>query len=120
MHEAMARYQYVYGMKPIGPHRKEADRILGGLRKRCDSCAGAGLVWPEGERSCRVCVACEGTGGFWSCSPAELEAAREEVLALHPGAAASRTGIRFLSGALAHHLATGEMVDLREAEEPSG
>jgi len=28
MHEAMARYQSKYGLKPIGPHRKMADELL--------------------------------------------------------------------------------------------
>jgi hypothetical protein len=35
MHESMARYQYVYGLKPIGPHRRLADELLTPLRVKC-------------------------------------------------------------------------------------
>jgi hypothetical protein len=112
MHESMARYQYVYGMKPIGPHRHEADRILGALRATCSMCQGNGLLWPEDGGSWSACPVCEATGGSWICSAEEKEAARQRVLALHPDAGASSWNIRFLSGRLAHDLGSGEMMNL--------
>jgi hypothetical protein len=108
MHENIARYQYVYGLKPIGPHRRDADRIMGALRATCPTCEGGGILWPEDGRAWRVCLACEGTGGFWTCSPEREEAARRWVRSLHPDAGVTRRDIRFLWGQLAQYSASGE------------
>lgn len=110
MHEAMARYQYVYGLKPVGPHRREADRILRALRTRCDSCDGEGLRWHD-DSDWRRCPSCEGTGGFWSYSSDIVEAARSEILDRYPEAAAPRGPLRFLSGALVYDLREGVILD---------
>ena len=84
MHQAMARYQYVYGLKPIGPHRKAADELLGGLRRTCPECNGEGVLSLDGPRRWKACPTCEATGGFWTCSDDERRVARERVLAEFP------------------------------------
>jgi len=40
MHEKMAVYQYVYGLKPIGPHRPLADQLLASKRRSVP-------LWPQ-------------------------------------------------------------------------
>src|SRR5437879_2893236 len=59
--EAMARYQYITGVKPIGPHRKLADQLLYALRAVCSRCGGVGLITIDSARWVG-CAACEGTG----------------------------------------------------------
>jgi hypothetical protein len=113
MHEGMARYQYVYGFKPIGPHRGMTDQLLGALRRTCERCGGAGIVSLDRDRW-RGCVECEGTGGFWTRPPEEVERVRDRVRARHPDAAVANPTARFIGGALAHYTKTGEMVDLLE------
>jgi hypothetical protein len=113
MHEAMARYQYVFGLKPIGAHRRFADELLGSLRTTCPTCAGnsvvsAGTMW-------RACTTCEGTGGFWTCSDGEVSAARAEVLRIHPGTEALRPAA-FIGVPLIHDLRGGVVVGAADVE----
>jgi hypothetical protein len=42
-HEAMARYQTTYGLKPIGPHRKLTDQLFSAALEACGLCGGEGL-----------------------------------------------------------------------------
>lgn len=117
MYENMAVYQYVYGLKPTGPHRPLADRLLTPLRITCKACAGRGLrTGREGDRW-SLCPACEGTGGTWSSSPEEVEAVRREVLRAFPHAGVARTPANFVSPTLALNLASGCIVELTKEPE---
>lgn len=73
MHEAMARYQTVYGLKPIGPHRKLADELFGGVSTECEACGGGGVV---GQADWRRRDTCQGRGVLFTRSPAEIDAIR--------------------------------------------
>jgi len=88
MHERMARYQAVYGLKPIGPHRPMADKLLGGKRADCDECDRQGFVARDDGRGWLTCRACEGTGRTWACSPEEVKATRRTILERFPDAEA--------------------------------
>ena len=44
MHEAMAWYQKLHGLKPIGPHRQLADKVMSGAYQTCIECAGYWLL----------------------------------------------------------------------------
>jgi hypothetical protein len=114
----MARYQYVTGLKPIGPHRPLADTLLGPLRTSCDRCGSRGVLTIDRNRWCG-CPVCEGTGGFWTADADELEAARAEIRAAFPDAVVERPTPRFLGGNLARSMRTGEVVDLSE-RDPRG
>lgn len=118
MYEGMAVYQYVYGLKPMGPHRPLADRLLLPLRRRCQTCAGEGLL-SAGRPGTpwRLCPACEGTGGAWICGEEDVEAARREVLKSFPDAAVTRTPPNFVSPTLALNLGTGQVVELKHERE---
>lgn len=86
MHEGMAAYVRTFGLKPVGPHRKLADRLLGSLRSPCARCGGAGIVGDErGYRECRLC---EGGGGIWTASDADILAAYKRILLEYPDSAA--------------------------------
>jgi hypothetical protein len=37
MDEAMASYQSLYGLKPIGPHRRMADELFNEVKVKCGS-----------------------------------------------------------------------------------
>jgi len=115
MYENMAVYQYVYGLKPMGPHRPMADRLLTPLRRRCETCAGEGVL-SAGRPGApwRLCAVCEGTGGTWNRSSEDVEAARREVLKSFPDAAVARTPPNFVSPTLALNGWTGQVVDLRD------
>jgi hypothetical protein len=114
MHELMAVYQYVYGLKPIGPHRPMADRLLSPLRLRCGACGGRGLRPGREHERFSLCPMCEGTGGTWSCTPEEVEAIRREVLRAFPDAEVALTPTNFVSPTLALHLASGCIVELTD------
>lgn len=118
MYEGMAVYQYVYGLKPMGAHRPMADRLLTPLRRRCETCAGEGVLsaGQPGSRW-RVCAACEGTGGTWGCSPDDVEAVRREVLRVFPDAGVARTTANFVSPTLALKIGTSQVVELTDEQE---
>ena len=82
-HEGMARYQYVYGLVAIGPHRPLAERAVRRHAAQCEACEGTGIL-SLSEREWRPCAACEATGGFWLISPEEVEAIRARVLEQYP------------------------------------
>ncbi len=97
MHEAMAQYQYVYGLKPLGPHRALADGLLTPLRAGCSRCDGRGIVTIAGGEWL-ACARCEGTGGTWAVSDLTLQATMATVLDRFPAAAAPEVPSDFLSG----------------------
>lgn len=111
MHEAMARYQSKYGLKPIGPHRKMADELLGSLNESCEPCDGRGLRDTANGRSWQVCAACRGFGSFFTRPAYEIQALRRRVLAAYPDAAADPVP-NFFTGEPALSLADQKMVDL--------
>jgi hypothetical protein len=112
MHESMARYQYSYGLKPIGPHRRMADELLGALRTRCARCDYRGILDIDGGVTWSPCPVCEATGGFWTASDEEVAAVRADILKTYPDAAAPP--VRFLGVPLALAVPTNTMVDLRD------
>ena len=87
--ECIGQYQYVYGLKPFGPHRKRIDALLTVMRVSCWGCHGMGIITVEGGGSWRICYECEGTGGFWSRSTEDVDAARRAILEEYPEAAAA-------------------------------
>jgi len=117
MHEDMAVYQYVYGLKPIGPHRPMADRLLVPLRLLCKACAGRGLRPSRENERWRLCPVCEGTQGIWRCTPEEVEAVRREVLRAFPDAEVTRCPANFVSPTLAFHTPSGRIVELTEERD---
>lgn len=87
MHRAMARYQALYGLKPVGPHRHLAASLLNNITEPCTTCGGTGLYGTYGSLGWRVCPTCRGFGEAYRISLDELEALRQKVLAQYPDAA---------------------------------
>ena len=82
----MSRYQRARSLKQIGPHRGLADELLNRWRVECERCGGSGVVgWEAG----RMCVQCEGSGGFWNASEEALMAAYQAIIARFPDAGAA-------------------------------
>jgi hypothetical protein len=119
MYEAMARYQYTYGMKPMGPHREMVHALLGQLHILCDICGGNSILNDCVYNGWSVCPKCEGSGGLWSVPPAEVEAARQKVLQAFPNADAPRPKHIFAAGLVALDLAKNVIVDLTDNSEQS-
>jgi len=110
MHEAMARYQYETGLKPIGPHRPTADREFADCHVPCANCRGHGLL-DSGDDQYALCAQCEGMGSFWKIAPDEVEAIRRRILAQYPEAAAPRGPTRFDRPPIVLDLSRGEIID---------
>lgn len=103
MHEAMGQYQYVYRLKPLGPHRSMADRLLPPLRADCTRCGGRGILTLARSGGWRGCPLCEGTGGTWTVPEEQLQAAYAKVLEAFPEVAAPAP-VEFLTGAVVFDL----------------
>ena len=116
--ESMACYQYVYGIKPLGPHREMADRLFDGMRTGCERCSRRGLLNGEGGASWRVCPVCEGTGEHWNRPLDEVDAALAHVLEEFPDAEAPKGTINFMSSALIHDLGNNVMIDAAPERRP--
>jgi hypothetical protein len=119
VHESMARYQYVYGLKPIGPHRQVADDLLFDLRAPCPRCLWDGIITVEGGGTWRMCPVCEGTGGFWTPPDEQVEAVRQEILKQFPDAAA-RSLPGFVSVGVVLDLGSNEIVAVPRREREAG
>ena len=117
MHEAMGRYQYIYKLLPIGPHRGMTDRLFKDLRRDCPACGGKGL-FTLSEQAWAACGTCEGTGGFWTVAPWQVEEIRRQIIAAFPQAAAP-PGLRFLSGVLVQDMTTNRIIDASREEIPA-
>ena len=89
MHEAMAQYQTLYRLKPIGRHRRMTDELFASAHATCQACKGHGLQDSKDCRSWQVCNACRGLGSVFTRPADEIEALRRRVLAAHPDAAAN-------------------------------
>lgn len=85
MWEHVRVYHYVYGLKPFGPHRPHADRLLAPMRDLCVRCGGRTVLTLD-EETWSDCPTCEGTGGVWNRPFAEVDARWREVVARWPGA----------------------------------
>lgn len=83
--EAMAFYEQQFGLKPIGPHRRLAGRLLWELRIQCAHCDGVGLVGDVVDYA--QCQHCEGGGGIWTASDDEIRQAYRRILKEYPDAA---------------------------------
>lgn len=108
MYEAMARFQYVTGLQPLGKHREFTDAVLDALRDRCPSCAGEGVVALRVD-DWRLCPSCEGTGGFWIVPEARIREGLERILKRFPGVGAPPLP-GFVSYPLVYDLDAGAMV----------
>ncbi|MFN2315509.1 MAG: hypothetical protein ABR551_12980 [Gemmatimonadales bacterium] len=106
-HERMARYQYVTGLKPIGPHRTLAGELLNPLRAECPGCAWEGIH--DDHDTWRVCASCEGTGGHWTVDDARIRRELRKILRRFPEAAAPATP-GFLTFPLLFDVAEGMIV----------
>lgn len=119
LHEHMAVTQYVYRLKPVGPHMRYVHEILARARELCPACAGSGRErarptllgqepWIVDDRPGeRLCPECEGTGGFWICSQESVEVLRQRILEVYPEAALEHSTARFMGHPLAYNYATG-------------
>jgi hypothetical protein len=88
MHEAMARYQSLYGLKPIGPHRRMADELFNDVKVKCEACGGRGLRDVNGGASWEHCGVCRGLGILFTGPATEIAEIRSRVLDVFPDAAA--------------------------------
>ena len=85
MHENMAASQYRYGMLPIGPHRKLADKLLEAVSRLCEECQGRGLLDDTVTPVWEPCPACDATGSILTCDEATLDSIRQRVETAFPG-----------------------------------
>ena len=113
MHEAMAAYQCLYGLKPVGPHRRLADESFRGLTVSCDACGGEGLLGDS--PGWIACGACRGLRRVFTVPPEVVDSVRAQVLEEFPEAAAARVQ-GFPGSPVIHSLGTGEIIGA--ADEP--
>jgi hypothetical protein len=92
MWEAMSRYARVYGLNPIGPHRRLANAWLTSRHSQCSRCGGHGLLTLS-EEQYQDCPECDGDGGSWTCSAEEIDAVRQQIIARWPEAAIRRPSL---------------------------
>ncbi|MGE5244059.1 MAG: hypothetical protein ACM3SQ_07520 [Betaproteobacteria bacterium] len=86
----MLRYQMHYGLKPIGPHRGLADRLLNGFHRLCEYCAGDGLLDSDDFGTAWVlCPGCQGWGSHPFPNDPAIKAMRREVARRFPDAVVS-------------------------------
>lgn len=111
MHEAMARYQTRYRLKPIGPHRRMTDALFASAHATCQACEGRGLRDAADRRSWQRCSTCRGLGSYFTKSENEIEALRRRVLAVYPDAAAHAVP-GFFAGPVVFDCANQEVVNL--------
>jgi hypothetical protein len=86
MYVEWSRFYRTFGVSPFGPAGRLAGQLLRPLRQSCSPCDGLGYVGDE--FTCRICRICDGAGGHWSATNAELRAAFAELLAAFPDATA--------------------------------
>lgn len=118
MHESMARYQSLYRLKPVGPHRKMADEALRNLTASCEACEGVGLL--DAPPGFRVCESCRGLGRVFTMPVDVVDGIRNNVLEHYPEAAAAPvTG--FPGGPVIQDMSSGAMLgaEARPHEEES-
>ncbi len=111
MHEAMARYQSRYGLKPVGPHRRMADELFESASVECEACQGRGLHDAGASADYEICPTCSGFGWFFARSHEEIQQLRQRILDAFPDAAADPVP-SFPAAPLALNLTSGQIVDL--------
>jgi len=116
MHEAMARHQAVFGLKPLGRHHRKALELFADLFEFCDQCDGMGVVDHRGR--CASCPRCRGLGRRFTVSTEIVESTRARILAEYPDAGARRED-HFSCGAVVLDLVQNEVIDASR-EEPDG
>lgn len=120
MYHAMARYQALNGLKPVGPHRQLAGSLLNNVTETCMTCGGTGLHGTYGGMGWRICPACHGPGEVYSISLDELQALRQQVLERYPDAAPESWIPAQPISCPAQELATGQIIDVcpRTSRDP--
>lgn len=111
MHEAMAQYQSLYGLKPIGPHRKMADKLFNGVTVTCHACGGQGLRNLKGGERWEICSLCKGLGIFFAGPLTDLIEIRRRVLDVFDDASAAPVP-HFATQPVAHDLSQGTIVNV--------
>lgn len=113
MHESMAAYQSLYGLKPVGPHRKLADESFRSMTVSCDACGGEGLL--DDPPRWIACGTCRGLCRVFTVPPEVVDGVRSQILEAFPDAAAERLE-GFPGTPVIHDLATGEILGADESE----
>jgi hypothetical protein len=108
--EAMAWYQRLYGLKPIGPHRPLADKVLSRADRSCRKCSGRGYRDVLNGESYDVCTSCHGAGRSLVISDEELARLRSIILDKYPEAGAPSAIADPQTGVVLHDLDKGEMI----------
>jgi hypothetical protein len=110
MLESMAWYQKLYGLKPLGPHRPLANKVLSGAVRLCPECSACGYHDVRHGESYRVCTSCHGAGRSLVISDEELARLRSIILDKYPEAGAPRAVADPETGVVIHDLDKGEMI----------
>lgn len=116
MHEDMGRYQTLYRLKPIGPHRPMANELFRDLTVRCGRCHGRGLLDHRGR--CACCPDCKGLARHFTVPGEVVESIRAEILREHPDAGAEPVQ-NFPYAVMIHDLARGVIIGAPR-DEPKG
>jgi Zn finger protein HypA/HybF involved in hydrogenase expression len=90
MYERMSVYQRVTGLKPVGPHRPMAHKLLSPLLCHCVQCKGEGLINNAIEDDYDHCPECDGKGYYVpeGMYP-EFQKLRLQILEIYPEAEAT-------------------------------
>lgn len=75
-------FQRLFGVRPDGPHRGLAIRLLWPLTTACEGCDGRGLR--GGHARWMPCLECRKLGRHWSADDAAIREAYRELFLLHP------------------------------------
>ena len=87
--ERMWAYQQRTHLKPIGPHRRLADRLIDRRMGACKFCQSKGLLDVNNGEGWEGCPWCASSGYVFNGSEEELESLRRQVLSAFPDAAVS-------------------------------
>ena len=113
MYESMGRYQNMYGLRPMGPHRPLADELFDNTSRACVTCKGRGLLTVSANDSWMLCPDCRGMGHVWTISPERIKALRQMVLDAFPDAGVE-TSVDLFSGVTAFNLETSVIECLKD------
>ncbi len=115
--EGMAWYQKHYGLRPIGPHRPLADKLLAGATCSCPECSGRGYHDTGRGKAYLICKSCDGAGCSLVISEKDLATRRSDILAEYPAAAAPSDIPNPATGRMIHDLAKNEMIVVMSQEK---
>ncbi len=108
--EAMAWFQKMHGLKPVGPHRPLHGRLVAGTTTSCDACAGRGYFDAANGLTFAVCSQCDGAGYRSTISAEQRAALRAQVIAEFPEAAARSDLPHPAFSTIMQDLSRGEMI----------